>query len=101
VVQQIELPTRPVCIAEHRALVYWREHCRAHHEAPLPPEVTQAGLIGPRLTALAAYLKGACHASYATIQTYLRDVMKIGLSTGQIAKLIRKTSAPGGAGDAV
>ena len=92
VVQQIELAEKPVCITEHRARVYWCARCRQHHQASLPPQVTEAGLIGPRLTAWMAYLKGACHVSYTTIQTHLRDVMKVELSTGQIAKLIGKTS---------
>ncbi len=93
VVQQVELVQRPVRIEEHRALAYWCPHCRTHHQAVLPPEVSKGGLIGPRLTALVAYLKGGCHASYTTIQAYLRDVMKVTLSTGQIARLIGKVSA--------
>lgn len=93
VVQQMELIDKPVRIAEHRAMVPWCPCCRRHHEASLPPEVTGAGLVGPRLTVLTAYLKGACHASYATIQTYLRDVLNVELSTGQITRLIGKTSA--------
>ncbi len=92
VVQQVELVRRPVRIEEHRALAYWCPHCRTHHQAVLPPEVSKGGLIGPRLTALVAYLKGGCHASYTTIQAYLRDVMKVTLSTGQIARLIGKVS---------
>jgi hypothetical protein len=36
------------------------------HYAPLPRE--KAGLAGPRLTALVAYMKGACHASFSTIR---------------------------------
>jgi transposase len=93
VVQQMELVDKPVRVEAHRALTYWCPHCQRHHEAPLPPEVVKAGLVGPRLTAHVAYLKGAAHASYATIQTYLRDVLKIELSTGQLARLISKVSA--------
>jgi len=93
VIQQMELVDKPVCITEHRALAYWCPRCRRHHQAALPREVTKAGLVGPRLTAQVAHLKGACHASYATIQTYLRDVMKAKLSTGQLARLVAKVSA--------
>jgi transposase len=42
---------------------------------------------------LGAYLKGVCHASYTTIQTYLHDVMHVELSTGQLVRLINKVSA--------
>jgi len=93
VVQQMELVDKPVRIEEHRALTYWCPHCRRHHEATLPSEVSKAGLGGPRLTAQVAYLKSVCHASYTTIQTYLRDVLKVKLSTGQLVRLINKVSA--------
>lgn len=89
----MELVDKPVRVAEHRALTYWCAHCRRHHQATLPREVARAGLVGPRLTAQVAYLKGACHASYTTIRTYLRDVMKAKLSTGQLARLVAKVSA--------
>ncbi len=52
-----------------------------------------AGLVGPRLTALLAFQKGACHMSYTSIQTFLEDVFSLPLSTGQIAKIIQKVSA--------
>jgi len=59
----------------------------------LPQEVRLAGLVGPRLTALLAFQKGACHMSYTSIRTFLGDVLGLGLSTGQIAKIIQKASA--------
>jgi transposase len=55
--------------------------------------VLRAGLAGPRLTALIAYLKGACHCSYSTIRKFIRDVLGIKLSRGYLAKLIVKASA--------
>jgi len=45
-----------------------------------------------RLTTLIAYLKGACHASYATIRKFLRDVVGVRISRGQLAKVISKVS---------
>jgi len=92
IVQQVELAARPVRIEEHRALTGWCARCRRHHEAALPPEVVKAGLVGPRLTALVAYLKGACHCSYSTIQTYLRDVLSVELSTGQLVRVVNRVS---------
>ena len=38
------------------------------------------------------YLKGVCHASFSTIRKYFRDVLKIPISRGQLAKVIRKVS---------
>jgi len=90
VVQRVELAENPVEVEEHRALVYWCRRCRKFQRAPMPPEIAGGGLVGPRLTALVAYLKGGCHASYATIQAYLRDVMDVRLSTGHLVKLTGK-----------
>jgi len=93
VVQQIELVDRPFVITEHRARRY---RCRRTGDiltAPLPQAVTRAGLLGPRLSALVAYQKGACHMSYRTIRTFLRDVLDVSISTGQLAKVVRKASA--------
>ena len=61
VVQQVEIIVRPVRVTEHRGRAQRCACCRKTHLAPLPRKVRQAGLVGPRLTALIAYLKGACH----------------------------------------
>jgi len=49
-------------------------------------------LTGPRLTTLIAYLKGACHASYSTIRKFLRDVVGVTISRGQLAKIVGKVA---------
>jgi transposase len=92
IVQQVELVEKPVIVTQHRALTYWCPHCLKVHRARLPAETRAAGLVGLRLTALVAWLKGTAHASYATIQGLLRDVLGIRLSTGQLARLVRKAS---------
>ena len=92
VVQQVEVIASPVRIDEHRGLAYYCCRCEKMHYAPWPAEVAKGGLVGPRLTALVAYLKCGCHASFSTIRKFLRDVMNITLSRGQLAKLIRKVS---------
>lgn len=93
VIQQIEIVEKPVVIEEHRGLPYWCANCRQIHYGPLPAAVSEAGLIGPRLTALVAYLKGGCHASFSTIRKFLRDVIGVTISRGQLAKLVQKVSA--------
>ena len=90
IIQQVEIIETPVCIDEHRGTAYWCERCRKIHYAPMPAEVARGGLAGPRLTALAAYMKGCCHASYSTIQSFLRNVAGVELSRGQLAKLVAK-----------
>ena len=67
----MEISDTPTIITEHRGLAYWCPHCRTFHYAPLPESVIKAGLFGPRLTALVAFMKGVCHASFATIREFL------------------------------
>ena len=89
---QVELPETPLAVTEHRSHAAWCPRCRKAHYAPWPPEVEKGGLVGPRLSALIAYLKGAGHASFSTIRRFCRDVLKLSLSRGQLAKVIGKTS---------
>jgi len=93
IVQQIEIVQPPLDISEHRALPYWCPHCCCVHFASLPGDIELGGLLGPRLTAFIAYLKGFCHASYSTIRVYLRDVLRIKVSRGLLMKVIAKVSA--------
>jgi transposase len=88
--QQVELPETPLVVTEHRAHAAWCPHCRRTHYAALPPEVERAGLVGPRLSALVAWLKGAGHCSFSTTARFLRDVLQLHLSCGQLAKVIAK-----------
>jgi transposase len=92
VVQQIDIEAVPIRIEEHRGLAGWCPQCRKVHYAALPSGIDKGGLVGPRLTALIAYLKGACHASYSTIRKFLRDVVGVCISRGQLAKVIGKVS---------
>jgi transposase len=93
VIQQIEIIEKPIRIEEHRGLAYWCSKCQRLHYGALPQEVDKAGLAGPQLTALVAFLKGACHASFSTIRKYLRDVVGVTICRGQLAKLVQKVSA--------
>jgi transposase len=93
VIQQVEIIEVPIRIEEHRGLPYWCPHCRRVHHGSIPQEVVKTGLAGPRLTALVAFLKGVCHASFSTIRKFLRDVTGVTISRGQLAKLVQKVSA--------
>jgi transposase len=92
VLQQVEIVACPTKVTEHQGLAYWCPHCRKHHYASLPKAVEKAGLFGPRLTALVAFMKGVCHASFSTIRKFLRDVVQVKVSRGYLAKLIGKVS---------
>lgn len=93
VIQQVELIEKPVRVDEHRGLVYWCAKCQKKHTAPLPPAIERGGMAGARLTAEVAYLKGGCHASFSTIRKYLRDVLGVKISRGQLRKLVEKVSS--------
>jgi len=93
VVQQIDVREVPLVSVEHRSQAGWCPQCRRHHYAPLPSGMAIGGLVGPRLTTLIAYMKGVCHASYSTVRKFLRDVVGIALSRGQLAKVIGKVTA--------
>jgi transposase len=92
VVQQVEIVQKPVRIDEHRGLAYWCSACQKIHYAPFPPEVEKGQLLGPRLTTLVAYMKGVCHCSFSTIRRFFRDVLKVRISRGQLAKIIAKVT---------
>ena len=59
----------------------------------MPAHIEKGQLIGPRLTATIAYMKGTCHCSFSTIRKFLRDVAGVTISRGQLSKLIQKASA--------
>jgi len=91
--QQVELPETPLVVTEHRAQAGWCPHCRRMHYARLPPEIERAGLVGPRLSALVAWLKGAGHCSFSTTARFLRDLLRLRLSCGQLAKVVGKAGS--------
>jgi transposase len=94
VLQQIELalPSEMISVVGFRSHACWCRKCKQVHYAPIDDATRRAGLMGPRLTALVAYLKGACHCSYSTIRKFIRDVLQIKISRGYLAKLIAKAS---------
>jgi transposase len=93
VVQQVELAARSFEVTEHRAAWLWCPRCRAHECAQLPEVLRKSGLFGPRMRAFVAYLKGAGHMSYTTIQSLLTDVFGIRVSSGYLAKVVNRASA--------
>jgi len=93
VAQQIELLQVPLHIEEHRRHEAYCPRCDAVHYGRWPTPVSRGGMLGPRLTTLIAYLKGVCHASYSTVRKFLRDVVGLTTSRGQLAKVVAKVSA--------
>jgi transposase len=92
IIQQTELMEVVTRTEEHRAYAYYCGHCDKIHYAPFPDELVKEGLFKARLTALVAYMKNGCHASFSTIRKFLRDVIGVTVSRGYLAKLIQKVS---------
>lgn len=91
IVQQIEIVSRTET-TEHQSLASHCAACDKTHICTIPPEIRKAGLCGVELSSIIGFLKGACHASLATIRKYLRDVYDLKLSRGLLAKVIGKVS---------
>src|SRR4051812_11823767 len=92
VVQQVDFCPPRLTVEEHTSPEFWCGHCRRGFYAAMPSHVEKGGLVGPRLTALIAYLKGVCHASFSTVRKFLRDVVRVTVSRGQLARVIAKVS---------
>jgi transposase len=92
VIQQVDLNGVPLSIQEHRGHPGWCSCCKKLYEAPLPIGIERGGLVGPRLTTLIAYLKGVCHASFSTIRKFIRDVVHLTISRGQLSAIIGKVT---------
>lgn len=90
VVQQIDLVPAKVTVEQHTCPEYWCINCERSYKAVLPKHIAVGGLVGPRLTTLIAYLKGFCHASFSTVRKFLRDVVQVTISRGQLRKIIDK-----------
>ena len=93
VLQQVDLADKLCAVTEHRARKYLDPRTGRLVTAPLPPAVKAAGLVGPRLSALAAYQKGDGHMSYTTIQRFWNEVLGILISRSQLVNVLQKASA--------
>jgi transposase len=91
-IQQVDLLPKLWEVVEHRARLYRHRVTGQVVVAAMPEAVRRGGLVGTRLSALIAYQKGACHMTYRVIQTFLRDVLQLDLSTGQLVKVVGKAS---------
>jgi transposase len=93
IVQQVDIERTPLTIEQHTCPEYWCAHCQRICQAPLPLPIERGGLVGPDLTALIAFMKGGCHASFSTIRTFLRDIVGVTLARSTLNNTIQKVSA--------
>jgi transposase len=93
VAQQMDVgEAAPLKIEQHTCPEYWCDRCQKPYWASMPLRIQRGGLVGPNLTALIAFMKGFCHASYATTRKFLRDVMGVNIGRSTLAKTIDKVS---------
>lgn len=89
---QVELAPKPTLVTEHRSGTCRCHACKHDFTQPIPREIAAAGTFGPRLTAYVAYLKGACHASFSTIQRLLRETCGLRIARGTLVGLCQKVA---------
>jgi transposase len=92
VIQQIEISKPPLTIEQHTCPEYWCDHCQRGYKAPMPTHIDKGGLAGPQLTALIAFMKGVCHASFSTVRIFLRDVVGVTIARSQLSNILDKVS---------
>lgn len=87
VLQKVQLTEQvPWAVIQHEAHAC---HCAY---ASMPAEVVRGGMLCPKFLALIAYLKGVMHACFSTIRKYFRDVLKLPISRGRLAKAVQQVS---------
>lgn len=90
--QQVELLPKLFEVIEHRARLYRHRETGQVVVAAMPEDIRRGGLAGPRMSALIGYQKGGCHMTYRVIQTFMRDVLDLDFSTGQLVKIVGKVT---------
>ena len=71
VLQQVERRENPLIVTEHRFRRYRHRATGKIVTAPVPEDLRRQGLIGPRLRATTAWLKGQGHMAYQPLQGFL------------------------------
>lgn len=92
VIFQYELVDNPVELTAYVSHPYRDRRTGEIVYAPFPPEVEAAGILGPRLTAFVACLKGGIHASYSGTQKVL-DFLGADICRATICNKVMKVSA--------
>ncbi len=91
IVQQvIELREKPIEVTEHRLLGCRCHKCNVVHYASAPIKAGQ--LLGPRLQALVAYMKGNLGASYTELSDFFQDVLGLPVSRGLLCRVVQRVS---------
>jgi transposase len=86
---QYELADKPVILTAHISYPYIDKATEEVVYAPFPREVEMGGILGPRLTAYCACLKGGIHASYTGVKKVL-DMLHVDVCRSTICNKLKK-----------
>ena len=92
IIFQHELVNKPVELTAYVSHPYTDSKTGEIVYAPFPRDVEEAGIMGPRLTAFAACLKGGIHASYTGAEKVL-GFLGVDVCRATICNKIKKVSA--------
>ena len=90
--ERIDLPAVAPVVTQHRRLAVRCPSCGARVIAPVPDEA-RGTPFGPRLHAVATYLKTFQALSYERLQAALSDLFGLTLSQGGLMNLLRRAQA--------
>lgn len=88
---EIEIPPARPFVRRHRRFAIRCAGCGGATKAPAPP-VAQATPFGPRIHALATYLKSLQALSYERLQRLLHDLFGLTLSQGALMNMFARTA---------
>jgi transposase len=88
-------PPPPVEVTEHRIYKGWCAGCQKWYEAPVDfhDQVVGQGRIGVRLASVIATLRTVMRLPIRQIQTYLRTLHGVTISSGEIVELLHRIKA--------
>jgi len=86
--QQAELVAKPVEVTQHELHGCWCARCQQWHWPELPAAVKAGGLMGPRLTALAGYVKSGLRVSYTGVADFFAEVLGFEVCRGYLTKVL-------------
>ena len=87
--EQVELPEVKPLVTQHRRLSVCCPTCGTRVTAPVP-EAARGTAFGPRLHAVATYLKTFQALSYQRLQSAMSDLFGLTLSQGGLMNLLRR-----------
>lgn len=97
VYESVDLPVVKPIVTFHRRLQVRCPHCQGLAKGPLP-DAAKRSLFGPRLAAVAVYLKTFQHFSYERLRRFMGEVFGLKISEGGLMNLMKrgaKAFAPG------